>query len=172
MTATNTTDTMNVTNQITPAQLAELLTAAAQALAAQQPPAAAPAANGSGVGADAGAGASADAAGAAGANTAPAPGADAAQVANAVNMQVLPPIAPTPDVAPANAQAAAASASDPEQLALLRKIDTNVTDLSGRLVSVEKAAIRNGAIAGGVAGSVSGGIIAAGIAFVRAHLGA
>jgi len=58
-----------------------------------------------------------------------------------------------------------------ESLALLRKIDTNVTALADRIETVERTAVRSGAAAGAIAGALSGGIIATGIALAKAHLG-
>ena len=82
--------------------------------------------------------------------------------------QVPPSTAPTPAAVSVPPTAAP---TDGESLELLRKIDTNVSALSERLANVEKVAIRNGALAGGVAGALSGGIIATGIAFAKAKLG-
>lgn len=157
------TDTNNTTSPIAPEQMAAILSAAAQALLAQQPsPAAVLAAD------PASATGSATLTPASTQEQAQAPGADTQTAGGA---QQPAAAALTPAASSVGAQQADAAVTDPEQLALLKKIDTNLTDLSTRIVTIEKTAIRNGAIAGSVAGGVSGGIVSAGIAFARAHLG-
>jgi hypothetical protein len=94
-----------------------------------------------------------------------------ADILAATSVQTGAAVAPAPVATLVADAALATSANDPEQLALLKKIDTNLTSLSASIVSIEKTAIRNGAIAGGVAGGISGGIVATGLAFVRSHLG-
>ncbi|MEX3688873.1 hypothetical protein AB3X91_30700 [Paraburkholderia sp. BR14263] len=151
----------NTTGQIAPEQLAAILSAAAKAVLAQQQASSTTATDATPATAVV---APADPAGT---STAAAAGADAALAPTA---QALP-VPPAPTMLQVSGQAGDAQATDPEQLALLKKIDTNLTDLSTRIVTIEKTAVRNGAIAGGVAGGVSGGIVAAGLAFARAHLG-
>lgn len=58
-----------------------------------------------------------------------------------------------------------------EELALLRKIDSNVDELRQGIKDAQRLATKSGAIAGSVAGAASGGIVAIGIAIARAKLG-
>ncbi|VVE59811.1 hypothetical protein PCA31118_00023 [Pandoraea captiosa] len=62
-------------------------------------------------------------------------------------------------------------APESEELALLRKIDSNVDELRAGIKDAQRLAARNGAVAGAIAGAASGGIVALGIAFARAKLG-
>ncbi|RQZ74812.1 MULTISPECIES: hypothetical protein [Burkholderia] len=60
---------------------------------------------------------------------------------------------------------------DSPELALLKKIDSNVSELKENVAQIEKRAIKYGAAAGAGAGAVAGGIVAMGISFARAKLG-
>lgn len=175
MSDTNSTGSTTTSNAVPPEQMAAILTAVAQVLNSQAQPAATPVASAaqtsgtqaqdsSTTGTNAAAGTDAS-----NASGAAASGAQALAPATGTGASAAQP--PAGDAAVGAGAQGTAPGSDPESLALLKKIDTNVTGLSASVAAIQKTAVRNGAIAGGVAGGVSGGIVATGIAFIRAHLG-
>lgn len=67
--------------------------------------------------------------------------------------------------------AACAADDAPEELRLLRKMSGQMDGLDDRLEKIEGRAIKAGAVAGAAAGAVSGGLVAAGIAILKAKFG-
>lgn len=59
----------------------------------------------------------------------------------------------------------------PEELRLLRKMSDQMDGLGERIEKIEGRAIKVGAVAGAAAGAVSGGIVATGIALIKAKFG-
>lgn len=94
----------------------------------------------------------------------------AAAIDGAAAPATVPPAA-APTVPVPEAAASTQTTADSEQIALLRKIDSDIGALSAKVDESQKLAVRNGAIAGGVSGAVSGGIVALGLQFVRHKLG-
>lgn len=58
-----------------------------------------------------------------------------------------------------------------EQLALLKKINSKMDNVSAQMQELKKENRRAGAVAGAVAGGISGGIVATGLAILRAKVG-
>lgn len=67
--------------------------------------------------------------------------------------------------------AACAADDTPEELRILRKVSGQLDGLEGRIEQIEGRAVKGGAIAGAAAGALSGGIVAAGLALIRAKFG-
>lgn len=60
---------------------------------------------------------------------------------------------------------------DKEAMELLQQISSKLDALDGKVEQIHKDAKKAGAVAGGVAGAVSGGLVATGIAFIKAQIG-
>ncbi len=72
----------------------------------------------------------------------------------------------------AEEKCAACAADDaPEELLLLRKMSVQLDGFETRVDKIEARAIKAGAVAGLVGGAVSGGVVATGIALLKAKYG-
>ena len=58
-----------------------------------------------------------------------------------------------------------------QELALLKQIDSKLDRIETRVDNLQEVATKNGAIAGAVAGSITGGLVATGIALIKARMG-
>lgn len=61
--------------------------------------------------------------------------------------------------------------ADDEQLRLLRRMDSRLDLMDQKLDALPKTAARYGAAAGAASGAVAGGLVATGIAIIKAKLG-
>ncbi len=60
---------------------------------------------------------------------------------------------------------------DKQAMDLLQQINSKLDSLDGKVDQIHRDATKAGAVAGGVAGAVSGGLVATGLAFIKAQLG-
>ena len=61
--------------------------------------------------------------------------------------------------------------NDNQTMVLLQEISSKLDTLDGKVDQIHRDAKKAGAVAGGVAGAVSGGLVATGLAFIKAQLG-
>lgn len=62
-------------------------------------------------------------------------------------------------------------AGQEEQMVLLRRVDSKLDNLDGKLDRMRQEVRRDAAIYGATAGGVTGGIISVGLALIKAKLG-